>query len=304
MPKPKARKSRAPVPIDGMTLDQLKEDLAAMGATQDLEELTKGVTAVNAPPPGMPDPMKLSRMIRVLSDYVQEGLIEAPERPFKTMTEGELEDLIEAARHRKSEKENPNAEEPEGEGEEPEEESPEEAARGAGQPRPKVNKIAGEAEEARKREEAQPKGEEPVSEEGGISEQDFKDRYPIGQQIEYNGEEYVVTGHSKTGAEGLPSFDAIEIGEEESFDTEEHDDGSIAIKESPTKIPQKTEYPAQVFLLARVVEGMAVAEIYLNHQALTAAHPDIDGDAIMEAISDPGEPQGIDGGTINFTSID
>lgn len=137
----------------------------------------------------------------------------------------------------------------------------------------------------------------------GITEKDFKDRYPVGQHIDYGGEEYIVSGHSKVGAEGLPKFDAIKVGEVEEFDTDEHDEGSIEIHPSPTKIPQKTEYPPQVFLLATVQEGNAVAEIFLDHKKLATEHPEIDADAIMEAISDPGEPQGVTAGTLVYASV-
>lgn len=239
---------------------------------------------MNAPPPGMPDPMKLSRMIRVLNDYVQEGLIQKPERAFKEMTEGELESLIEAARSKKAQREEP-AEAPNSEEPAPAEE--------AAEP-PPVNPGP---------QAVTPQPEEGTTVSEGISEQDFKDRYPKGTRVEYSGDEYVVTEHSKMGAEGMPFFEAVEIGEEARFTTEEHNDGEIAIHASPTKIPQKVEYPPQVFLVARVVEGMAVADIYLDHQKLAAENPTIDGDTIMEAISDPDEPQGIDGGTLTYTTV-
>lgn len=234
------------------------------------------------PPPAMPDPVKLSRMIRLLNDYLREGLIAQPPRPFTTMTEAELDDLIEQGRARREEQNNPA---PEPEPEAPEE--PQAGAHGTGQPEP------------------QPEGATTtMPEEGQMTEQEFKDKFPVGTHIEYHGVEHVVVEHTKTGAEGGPHFTTVSIGEEgTTFSKQEAEDGDFEVHGSPRKIPQKVEYPPQVFLVAWQDDSGSNAAIYKDLGAVKNMHPEIDGDAIMEAISDPGTPQ-VDGDlTITFASI-
>jgi hypothetical protein len=143
----------------------------------------------------------------------------------------------------------------------------------------------------------------PEGEEGAkISEQDFKDMFPVGTHIDYNGAEYVVIEHSKPGVEGGPSFEAVELSDTVTFSQVEFEEAEFEIHQEPTKIPQKTEYPPQVFLVAWE-DGEPRAAIYKDLGALKGVHPRIDGDTIMEAISDPGTWQENGDFAVVFTSI-
>ena len=136
-----------------------------------------------------------------------------------------------------------------------------------------------------------------------MTEQEFKDKFPVGTHINYGGTEYVVLEHSKPGAEGIPHFHAVEVGGTEEFDMQEYADTEFEIHESPTKVPQKTEYPPQVFLVAWDDDGTPNAAIYKDLGAVKQHHPDLDGDTIMEAISDPGATQNDGDLSITFAAI-
>lgn len=139
-----------------------------------------------------------------------------------------------------------------------------------------------------------------------MTEQEFKDKYPVGTHVRFDGDEFVVAKHFAAGNEAGPYMQCIPIvGETMEITLQEEHDEEVEPHPEPTKIPQKTEYPPQVFILAWAdKDGQPGAGVYKDMGTLKEADPDIDGDAIMEAISDPGEAQDIGGGrTLTFASI-
>lgn len=242
------------------------------------------------------DPLRKSRMMRVVRQYVDDGwLNRSALANLANATEGDIDALIERGRARKEKAEGGGSEERKQQ-KEAKAEAAKEAEVQEAEEEPAVAPRPGPPKKPQK------EGAEPMPE-NQISEQEFFDKFPKGTHVNYDGIEYVVVGHDKASEGESPSLEAVAIDSEEELTLQEFHDGEFDVTESPRKLPSLTEYPPQVFLIAKVVEGNALAEVYLNHGELLAAHADIEGDTIMEAISDPGEPQAIDGGTIVYTSL-
>jgi hypothetical protein len=148
----------------------------------------------------------------------------------------------------------------------------------------------------------QPEGTMPPQQEAQQkNEETFKQEFAPGARIEYQGDEYLVMRFDNDIAFGIP------LAREESFSLAEWEEELVEIDTEPTiKIPHKTTYPAQVFILAWLDDdGRPNAQAFNGLESLKEHSGSIDPDSVMEAISDPGTPIAMgDDRTITFAGIE
>lgn len=141
----------------------------------------------------------------------------------------------------------------------------------------------------------------PPKQETPKNEETFKQEFTPGTRVEYEGIEYLIMRFDGDLAYG------IALDREETFSLGEWEEGIVEIDTEPTiKIPHKTTYPAQVFILAWLDEdGRPNAQAFNGLESLKEHSGSIDPDSVMEAISDPGTPIAMgDDRTITFAGIE
>lgn len=142
----------------------------------------------------------------------------------------------------------------------------------------------------------------------GITSEQFKEKFKVGTRVQYEGEEYILIKEEPNPEEpDNPVFRGQRLSNTPvtTFTLSEYQRGIFEIHPNPMKIPQAVEYPPQVLILAEVEDGGRVNVQTFKDLGALKAHNGIDGDAIMEAISDPGEPIHMDDGrTLILQSVE
>lgn len=136
---------------------------------------------------------------------------------------------------------------------------------------------------------------------------EFKKEFPPGTRIEYQGCEYIALKWADDDDEDNPHFYGLLLENSEAFYLNEYRDGQFEKDDNPEfRIPALTKYPPQVFVLADSRGGKDIPhlEVYTDLRALKEKES-IDGDSLMEAISEPGTSIAIEEGlTITFAPIE
>lgn len=139
-----------------------------------------------------------------------------------------------------------------------------------------------------------------------MTPEQFREKFKVGTRIEYQNEEWVLVA-DENDEPSEPFFQGHKLGgtQRSTFSLHEYRNGVFDVHPNPWKIPGVIEHPPQVFILAEVEDGGRVNMQTFKDLGALKAHNGIDGDAIMEAISDPGEPIHMDDGrTLILQSVE